>query len=679
MSLQPRTRPIEILLIEDSPTDRLIAVEALADAKILNSLNVAENGVEAMEYLQRKGKYTSVSRPDLILLDLNLPKMDGREVLKAIKSDPLLAFIPVVVMTTSKADEDVVRAYGLHANSYISKPVDFPRFTEIIRAIENYWFEIVTLPSEWAVQNYAEKAVAPISVHKADSERPMEVILVEDNPVDVLLIQDALKHSAEVKFHVTHVNRMAAFREQLENGGTYDVALVDLGLPDSQGLDTYRQARDLASCLPIIVLTGLDDEVTGMGALREGAQDYLVKGQLSEYSLSRALRYALEKKEVEERLRHAQKMEAMGQLSAGVAHDFNNILSVILGRIGMLIPQLQNEEQVDSAKEIELAAERAANLTRQLLTFSRQQVMQLKPLDLNQVVGNITKMLRRLLGENILLELQLGSNLSSVEADLGMIEQVILNLAVNARDAIQGGGKLSIHTESVEVGPEDISGHKDAYPGRFVRFSMVDTGVGMSKKVQTRIFEPFFTTKDVDKGTGLGLATILSIVQQHRGWVEVDSIEGKGTTFFVYLPASDVEVGEGVRAEPQKSQGGSETILVVEDEASLLQMAKLILEKGGYHVLGASSGDEAILVWEAHADEIDLVLTDMIMPGGMTGRQLAEKLQKRKPALKTLFTSGYSEDFLSEDFVLEEGVNFLQKPYEMKTLLNTIRSQLDKG
>ncbi|WFB37771.1 response regulator [Kiritimatiellota bacterium B12222] len=672
------SRPIEILLVEDSPTDRLIAVEALKSAKILNSLNIAENGVEAMAYLRRKGKYSSARRPDLILLDLNLPKMDGREVLKEIKSDPFLAYIPVVVMTTSEADEDVVSAYGHHANSYITKPVDFERFTEIILAIENYWFEVVTLPSECSVKRLSASLGKQAKPAHTDPERPVEVLLAEDNPVDVLLIREALNNSAQVKFSLTHVERLSELHEKLKSDISFDALLVDLGLPDSQGLDTYRQARRWANDLPIIVLTGLDDEVTGLSALREGAQEYLVKGQLSEYSLARALRYALEQKSLEERLRHAQKMEAMGQLSAGVAHDFNNILSVILGRVGMMIPEIENEELANSAREIQRAAERASHLTRQLLTFSRQQVMQLKPLDFNDLVGNVTQMLRRILGEDIHLELQLGSKVPLVDADVGMMEQVILNLAVNARDAMQGGGKLTLQTKSVEFSVEESKRFKDGYAGHFVQLSVSDNGCGMTEKVMQRIFEPYFTTKDVGKGTGLGLATIFSIVQQHRGWIDVKSELKKGSSFSVYLPVSTVKSKLIPLATALKLEKGHETILVVEDEECLLMMATLILEKFGYKVLKAASGPEAREVWKKHHQEIDLLLTDMILPGGKTGREIADEFKTLIPSLKVLYTSGYSKDFISEDFVLEEGVNFLQKPYEMKRLANAVRCNLDR-
>ncbi len=678
--MRPPLRPIEILLVEDSPTDRLIAVEALQHAKILNSLNVVQDGIEAVAYLRREGKYSAAQRPDLILLDLNLPRKDGREVLKEIKTDPLLKFIPVVVLTTSKGDEDIVRAYGYHANSYITKPLDFPRFATVIRSIENYWLEVVTLPPVAEVQRVAQIDSVRAQPRCIEIGQAVELLLAEDNPADVLLIRDALTETPLVKFNITHVTRLSEIRDRLRFK-SYDVVLTDLGLPDSQGLDTYRQVRASAGGLPIIVLTVANDETMGLAALREGAQEYLVKGQLSERALARSLRYAIEKKGIEEKLRHAQKMEAIGQLSAGIAHDFNNILTVIQGRANLLsMDEISGGEvMAESVQAIRAAAERAANLTRQLLTFSRQQVMQAKLLDLNESVGDVVKMLRRILGEHVRLEMQLGLDLPSVEADVGMVEQIIMNLAINARDAMPSGGKLTLKTSLIEVVPGKVDRHPEASAGHFVCLSVSDTGSGMSPDVLARIFEPFFTTKDVGKGTGLGLATAFAIVHQHRGWIEVQSQIGIGSTFNLFFPASLTKAVAAPVAAKSKLERGTETIFLVEDEVPVRTMVKIMLEMQGYRVIEAGSGVEAIAIWAEHQASIDLLVTDMIMPDGMTGRQLAEQLQASKPALKVIYTSGYSKDFVSVGFVLQDGINFLQKPYETAGLLGTVRASLNPG
>lgn len=679
MNMPNRKRLIEILLVEDSPTDRLIAVEALQQAKILNSLNVVENGVEAMAYLRREGKYSGALRPDLILLDLNLPRKDGREVLQEIKGDPYFKFIPVVVLTTSRAEADVVRAYGLHANSYITKPVDFTRFSEVISSIENYWFEVVTLPSDPIVHT-ATPANAPSPLERQtqpDEDRVIQVLLAEDNPADTLMVREALRESMLVRFNLTQVERLSELREKLLSGA-FDVVLTDLGLPDSQGLDTYRQIRPWAGALPVIVLTGLNDEAMGIAALREGAQEYLVKSEMMETTLPRVLRYALEKKRSEVRLQQAHKMEAIGRIAAGVAHDFNNILSAMIMHAELATTMEANPQEVRQAIiDIKGYAERAAHLTRQLLTFSRQQVLLMKPLELNEVVGGIGKMLRRVLSEEVSLELRLDSALPKVEADCGMLEQAVLNLAINAQDAMPSGGKLTIQTSTIQVSPGESNRPAGAYAGSFVCLSVTDTGCGMSPEVMSRIFEPFFTTKDVGKGTGLGLATVYSILQQHRGWVEVQSRVAVGTTFHLFLPASTALPPQAAVPPPSAVPRGSETVLIVEDEDAVRMLVKLMLERQGYRVLEARSGAEAKALYESQLSQIDLLFTDMVMPDGLNGRQLADAFKAIRPSLKVIFSSGYSQDFLSKDFHLEEGVNYLAKPYPLTSLLKIVRTRLD--
>jgi two-component system, cell cycle sensor histidine kinase and response regulator CckA len=384
---------------------------------------------------------------------------------------------------------------------------------------------------------------------------------------------------------------------------------------------------------------------------------------------------------LEAQLRQAQKMESIGQLAAGVAHDFNNMLTVIQGHSGMMLskPALP-PELLDCANAIYFAAERAAGLTRQLLMFSRRNVMQPKPLDLRAVVGNLSKMLKRVLGELVILEFNPPAELPLVQADTGMIEQIILNLVVNARDAMPKGGTLTIGTNPVDLNDAYVQIHPEARPGVFVCLRVSDTGCGMDAITITRIFEPFFTTKEVGKGTGLGLATVYGIVKQHDGWIEVASEVGKGTTFSVFFPASSAPVKAPSPESPVAAavQGGQETILVVEDELVLRDMAHLILQDCGYHVLEAGSGAEALKVWEQHRNSIDLVLTDVVMPGGMSGKELAVKLKGIHPRLKIIFTSGYNVEDSNTDFFRRGGATFLQKPYTRIDLAKAVRTALDQ-
>jgi signal transduction histidine kinase/ActR/RegA family two-component response regulator len=387
-----------------------------------------------------------------------------------------------------------------------------------------------------------------------------------------------------------------------------------------------------------------------------------------------------ERLNLEAQLRQSQKMESVGQLAAGVAHDFNNMLTVIQGHAGMLLARsdLPVTSQ-DSAQAIYFAAERAAGLTRQLLMFSRKNVMQPRLLDLREVLVNLSKMLRRLLGEIITLQFDPPPQIPLVQADAGMMEQVIMNLCVNARDAMPQGGKLIINTVPVEVDEAYVQTHPEARAGSFVCLRVSDTGCGMDSATMGRIFEPFFTTKEAGKGTGLGLATVYGIVKQHEGWIEVASEVGQGTTFNVFLPAT-AQIAQAVQqrsAPAAQVVGGSETILVVEDEPVLRDMAHVILADCGYQVLEAASGVEAVAVWDRHPGAIDVLLTDMVMPDGMSGLELARKLAGAEPNLKVIFTSGYSVDEHSNDYVQSGHALFLQKPYTRVTLAKAVRDCLD--
>ncbi|HLH55746.1 MAG TPA: ATP-binding protein [Verrucomicrobiae bacterium] len=383
---------------------------------------------------------------------------------------------------------------------------------------------------------------------------------------------------------------------------------------------------------------------------------------------------------LEAQLRQSQKMESVGQLAAGVAHDFNNMLTIIQGHSGMLLAKSgQRPELLESAQAIYFAAERAANLTRQLLMFSRKNVMQPKLVDLREVVAHLSKMLQRLLGETIHLKFEPPSEIPLVLADTGMVEQIIMNLAVNARDAMPEGGTLTIDTTHVELSDAYVQAHPEARVGSFVRLRVSDTGCGMDLDTMARIFEPFFTTKEIGKGTGLGLATVYGISKQHDGWIDVASEPGKGAAFSVFFPAHSKPVEAKVTqvAPDAEVRGGNETILIVEDEPVLRDMAHVILQECGYRIFEASSGREALAVWERHHANIDLVLTDVVMPEGISGMDLAQRLLATKPKLKIVFASGYSMDNLDTAFVRNGRAGFLQKPYTHLTLAQAVRSALD--
>ena len=382
---------------------------------------------------------------------------------------------------------------------------------------------------------------------------------------------------------------------------------------------------------------------------------------------------------LEQQLRQSQKMQSVGQLAAGVAHDFNNVLTIIQGHCELvLMGEKVSKSGLESLDQIRMASDRAAKLTQQLLTFGRKQFMQIELMDINEVIQQVAQMLRRVLGENVSLRSNLAPRLPAIEADATMMEQVIMNLSVNARDAMPGGGSLTIGTVPVMVTRAYVERNPEAREGTFVCLSVSDNGTGIETDKLSKLFEPFFTTKEVGKGTGLGLATVYGIVKQHQGWVEVESELGKGSVFKVYLPASVKSVqSRAGKVVPQQVRGGKETVLLVEDEAGVLTLARGILQSYGYEVLEARSGVEALRLWAQHDNRIDLLLTDIVMPAGMSGLDLAKKLRQEKHDLKVLYSSGYSIEVAGQDFGLTDGMAFLKKPYQPSALALKVRECLD--
>jgi PAS domain S-box-containing protein len=384
-----------------------------------------------------------------------------------------------------------------------------------------------------------------------------------------------------------------------------------------------------------------------------------------------------DRRALEEQFRQAQKMEAIGRLAGGVAHDFNNLLTVILGYSELVLADLPlDDSHKADIGEIQKAGTRAAGLTRQLLAFSRKQIIEPTLLDLNVVVADMRAMLGRLIGEDVTVAVKLASAPVPVKADRGQIEQIVLNLAVNARDAMPKGGTLTIEAANIDIDQHNAKTHVSVEPGSYVVLSVTDTGTGMTPQVQARLFEPFFTTKERGKGTGLGLATVQGIVTRSGGSVGVYSEVGKGTSLKVYFPRADAEEMP-VAAPPQvRAASGVQTVLVVEDERGLRALAKRLLEREGYTVLAAANAEEAVQLFDANAS-IDLVLTDVIMPGA-SGPELTRRLLEQRAALKVIYMSGYTDDAIVQHGILKPGIAFLNKPFTSETLGRKIREVLDR-
>ena len=387
-----------------------------------------------------------------------------------------------------------------------------------------------------------------------------------------------------------------------------------------------------------------------------------------------------ERRILERQLQMAGKMEAVGRLSGGIAHDFNNLLGVIIGYSQLLKRKLDpGSALLEPAEEIEKAGQRAASLTRQLLAFSRQQILTPAVLNLNDLVLDMAKMLPRLLGEDIAVATSLSADLGMVKADQGQLEQVIMNLAVNARDAMPDGGKLRVETANVELDQAYAWQHAGAKPGHYVMLALTDSGTGIDAETLAHIFEPFFTTKEVGKGTGLGLATVYGVVKQSGGYIWVDSKPGQGATFQIFLPRIEEPATTVTATMPlAETIGGSETILLVEDAESLRKLTRSFLESHGYRVLVAQNGEEAMRVEAQHSGKIDLLLTDVVMPG-INGRVLSEKLLPKQPGMRVLYISGYTDSFIAGHGVLERSMTLLHKPYTEDALIGKVREVLDKG
>ncbi len=455
-------------------------------------------------------------------------------------------------------------------------------------------------------------------------------------------------------------------------------SLVEALLPNAQREGhTRHRANYFRAPHPRPMGIGFD-----LMARRKDGTDFAVEVSLSHIQTDGEV-YAIafvsdisERKKLEQQLMHSQKMEAVGRLAGGVAHDFNNMLTVIAGYERMILDELKPDDPLrEYAEEVLDAATRAAELTNQLLTFSRRQVIQPRVFNVNTVITNLEKMLRRLIGEDIRLTLQLDEKVANIRSDPSHVEQAIVNLAVNSRDAMPEGGRIIIESSNQYLDENYARSHLGVHPGQYVMIAVSDTGTGMDAETRQHIFEPFFTTKEKGKGTGLGLATVYGMVKQNGGDIWVYSEPGSGTTFKLYFPMVE-EPADSERGKPSEThRPGGETLLLVEDERSVRELTVRILERLGYHVLSAESGEEALRVSSSFEGHIALMLTDVIMPG-MNGPQVAEALTAIRPGMKVLFLSGYTENTILYHGVLEAGLDFMPKPYNREALARKIRELL---
>jgi PAS domain S-box-containing protein len=616
---------------------RILVAEDNADLRrYLSSLLSREWTVDAVADGEAAIERVRAALPDLVLSDVMMPRRDGFSLLRALRGSPTTRGIPVILLSAHAGEESVVAGLETGADDYLPKPFSARELVSRVRGLLE------------ASQARTSALRASETRFKRLAESGMVGITVSDAKGQVLEAND------------TFLRMVGCSRDELLAGEVVWELLVRAGEdPTTASLPWEGEYRrhDGRSIPVLVVVAPLENEEHIAIALD-------LTGR----------------KKLEKQLLQAQKMEAVGRLAGGVAHDFNNILSVILSYAEMVGAELRPDEPLlAEVKEIRTAATRGTDLTRQLLAFSRQQVLEPRVLSLDSSVNDMVKMLHRLLGADIKLTVLSDPELFSIKADPGQIEQILMNLAVNARDAMPQGGALTIRTSNVTIDEEYANAHHDVKPGSYVMLAVSDTGVGMDAQTQSRIFEPFFTTKEKGKGTGLGLATVFGIVKQSDGHIWVYSELGRGTTFKLYFPRTTNALKKlPSERPPPESVRGNETVLLVEDDAQVRTLARNILRRSGYVVLEAANGGEALLLCEQHGAKIDLVLTDVVLPL-MSGRQIVERLRAIRPKLRVLFMSGYTDDAILQHGLLDSGVSFLQKPLTPTTLRRKVREVLDRN
>ena len=511
---------------------------------------------------------------------------------------------------------------------------------------------------------------------------PLRLLMIEDSEDDAALL---LRELARGGYDVVHkrVDTPAEMIAATENQ-KWDLVISDHSMPHFTGIDALHLLRAKGSRIPFIFVSGTIGEETAVSALKDGAQDYLMKTNLKRLvpAVQRELREADQRQErerLERQVQQLHKFETIGRLAGGIAHDFNNVIGAILGWAELCSQEAKPGTQLhERLHRIIDQANRAAGLTSQLLSFARRQFLQPKRIDLNMHVLQSTSLLRRVIGEHITITVETARDLQVTLADPSQVDQILMNLCLNARDAMPDGGRLVLETKNIEITEEYCQTVTYALPGGYVLLSVSDTGVGMDAETIEQIFEPFFTTKEPGKGTGLGLATVYGIVKQHGGFVNVVSEPGKGTTFQIYLPAGTGMAEAREAQSDEKPLKGSETILLAEDHDGLRESAQEMLEALGYRVLLAANGLEAVQLFKANSNRIDLVILDVVMPG-QSGPDTYSQLTVGRSDLRVIFTTGYTSEAASLTSLIEKGAGFLQKPYGQRSIGLKIRELLDRA
>jgi two-component system, cell cycle sensor histidine kinase and response regulator CckA len=698
-----------ILVVEDSATQAQRVQLVLEEAGY--RVELAVNGVEGVAKVR-------ASPPDMIMSDVVMPEMDGFAFCQAVKSDLALRRIPFALLTGQRSPRDIVRGLEVGADNFITKPFeDSELLARVARIFENLErrrrggldleMTVRVAGREIVVNADREQMIELLfstSEDLAESNRLLEEVKlqlqeqarelerkVEERTRELRAAEERYRQLVEqapaviYRADAKELGRVLYMSPQIEPLLGYPVAawLADPGLlsramhPDDREM-AFGQFGRLRRTQPNV---GLEFRLLHSDGHVVWVRDeaHLIYSEADDsLSIQGFLVDVTERRQLEERLGQSQKLDAVGRLAGGLAHDFNNLLGVIAGFGELAVRELPPEHSVQGRlAQILRASQRAADLTRQLLAFSRKQVMQPRVLDMGAVLADVEKMLHRLIGEDVVLVVRNAPGLGNVRADPSQVEQVILNLAVNARDAMPRGGTLTLETTNVELDEDYVRRHAGVDAGRYVMLAVSDTGIGMDEGTLARMFEPFFTTKGEGKGTGLGLATVYGIVKQSGGHIWVYSERDHGTTFKIYLPRVDAPADEAPAASARAATPhGTETILLVEDQEALRTMIREILEEQGYTVLEAEGGQAALEIARKHSGRIHLLLTDVVMPR-MSGRELAERLAPERPECRALYMSGYSNGAISDRGMLMAGTALLEKPFTSERLGRSVREVLD--